>query len=167
MHCCNWNLRLLRHFTKSVAKSQRYTTPAVQTITENSSLKNIPEDKIDELESEIDFPPIQDLTRDARNRRKREEWHDKVKKLGTVEEKIFELNMPRYYGWKTVIIKEETIPYDPLSHTQYVTRTHVMNEPGLPDCYNNIVSPETLDSLVQAVKTPVEDALLFEYNFKR
>lgn len=175
MHCCKLNLRLLRHFTKPIARSQRYTTPAVQSTNENSSLEPIPinkveqleVNKVDQLELEIDFPPIEDLSILARKRREREKWHDKMKKLGTVEEKIFELNMPMYYGWKVYEIKEGIVPYDSLSHAQYVTRTHLVDKPGLPDCYNNIVSSETLEALVQKIKNPIQDALVFEYNFKR
>lgn len=171
MHCCKINLRVLRHFTKSIGRSQQYTTPAVQSVNENpvsNPVDVVTTDKVDRFELlDIDFPPVVDLSAPARRRREREEWHDKVRQLGTVEEKIFELNMPMYYGWKTYEIQEDSIPYDPLPHAQYITRTHVVNEQKLPDYYNNIISPEALDGLVQAIKGPVEDALLFEYNFKR
>ncbi|XP_077275480.1 mitochondrial ribosomal protein S30 isoform X2 [Temnothorax americanus] len=113
------------------------------------------------------YPPIEDLSWKAQRKRNRQAWYDKIKGLETVEEKQFEINMPRYYGWKSLILKEHVIPYNALAHAQYYTRTHVVQESGLPAFYNNIVSTEQLDRMVQAVKSDIEDNIIFEHCVRR
>lgn len=44
------------------------------------------------------YPAVEDLSRAAKRRRQKEEWHAKVTGLPTVEQKAVELNMPKYYG---------------------------------------------------------------------
>ncbi|KAL0128903.1 hypothetical protein PUN28_003932 [Cardiocondyla obscurior] len=100
-------------------------------------------------------------------KRKKEAWYDTIKNIGTVEEKQIKINMPRYYGWNSLIIKEHVIPYNSLSHAQHCTRTHIVNESGLPAYYNNIISNEELDSIVQAIKNDIENSIIFEYCFRR
>ena len=48
------------------------------------------------VESKAKYPPILDLSRLAKNERKRVEWEEEVKKLTTVEEKLIKINMPRF-----------------------------------------------------------------------
>lgn len=115
----------------------------------------------------VEYPTIEDLSYKVRRKRKRQVWHDKIKGLETVEEKLLELNMPRYYGWNSLILKEHSIPYDSLRYAQYITRTHVTKEPGLPVHYNNVITGEQLDSLVQAIKNSVEDDIVFEHCIRR
>ncbi|KZC06833.1 28S ribosomal protein S30, mitochondrial [Dufourea novaeangliae] len=71
--------------------------------------------------------------------------------------------MPRYYGWRCLHLTEESIPYNALHHAQYITRTHVMNEHKLPDFYDNLIISEQLDAIVQSLKKPIEDAIIFEH----
>ncbi|KAL7305627.1 hypothetical protein TKK_0002355 [Trichogramma kaykai] len=111
--------------------------------------------------------PVMEYTREARKRRARELWHEKVRKLDTVEEKIFELSMPRYYGWKTYQLGEELVMYDALPKTQYMTQTHIASEPGLPSHYDQILDAETIDATVRDIKDQVEESLVFEYNYRK
>ncbi|XP_012528781.1 28S ribosomal protein S30, mitochondrial [Monomorium pharaonis] len=133
-------------------KQKRYSTSAV------SEVKSEIKDAIEPV-----YSPIEDLSWKAKQKRNKQAWHDKIKGLETVEEKIFEINMPRYYGWKSLILKEHVIPYNTLSHTQYYTRTHIVKESGLPAYYNNVISTEQLDRMVQEIKNDVEDSIIFEY----
>jgi len=107
------------------------------------------------------YAPIQDLSRKGIRKKKLQILSNKIRNLETVEEKIFKINMPRYYGWKTLILNEDEIPYNSLTHAQHVTRTHIVKESGLPDYYNNIISNEELDNVIQQIKTNVEDNILF------
>ncbi|XP_025075488.1 uncharacterized protein LOC105432645 [Pogonomyrmex barbatus] len=117
---------------------------------------------------EIIYPPIEDLSNwKSKWKKTRQAWHDKIKNLETVEEKLFEINMPRYYGWKSLILNEHVVPYNSLSHVQYITRTHVVKESGLPTYYDNIISTEQLDNLVQVIKSDIENDIIFEYCIKR
>ncbi|KAJ8669585.1 hypothetical protein QAD02_000844 [Eretmocerus hayati] len=133
----------------------------------NSYLKAKKELKEELEEINSRFSNILDKSHAAVKSRLRKIWHQKVEKLDTVEEKIFELNMPRYYGWRSHILTEGVLPYDPLPFAQWVTRTHIADHNGLPDYYNNIMSSEQLDASVQQIKSQVEDALAFEFNHKQ
>ncbi|XP_014480417.1 PREDICTED: 28S ribosomal protein S30, mitochondrial [Dinoponera quadriceps] len=109
------------------------------------------------------YLPIEDLSYKARKRRKDDALCEKIKNLETVEEKLIQLNMPRYYGWKLLLLKEDKLPYNSLKYIQYITRTHIMKEPGLPATYNNVISTEQLDSIVEAVKNNIADDIAFEH----
>lgn len=146
--------RLLFNTVVKYGKQKRYSTSAVSEVSGENT-------------TELIYPPTEDLSWKAKWKRKRQEWHDKIKSLETVEEKLFEINMPRYYGWKSLILKEHFIPYDALSHAQYFTRTHIVKESGLPAYYNNIISTEQLDRMVQAIKSDIEDNIIFEYCIRR
>jgi len=107
------------------------------------------------------YPPIRDLSRKGIKNTKIQILCNKIRNLETVEEKIFKINMPRYYGWKTLILNEYKIPYNSLTHAQHITRTHIVKEFGLPDYYNNVISNEQLDDIIQKIKSNVEDNILF------
>lgn len=148
--------RLLFNTIIKCGKRKRYSTSAL------SKVKSEAEDAPKPI-----YPPIEDVSWRAKWKRDKQVWYDKIKSLETVEEKLFELNMPRYYGWKSLILKEHFIPFDALSHAQYYTRTHIVKESGLPEYYNNIVSNEQLDRIVQAIKSDIEDNIIFEYCIRR
>ncbi|XP_011867652.1 PREDICTED: 28S ribosomal protein S30, mitochondrial [Vollenhovia emeryi] len=148
--------RLVFNTVVKYGKQKRYSTSAVSEVRSKA-----------EESAEPMYPPIEDLSWKTKWRRKRASWHDKIKGLETVEEKLFEFNMPRYYGWTALMLNEHVIPYDALSHAQYCTRTHVVKESGLPAYYNNIISSEQLDRMVQAIKSDVEDNIIFEYCMRR
>lgn len=131
------------------------------------SISAISEVKDEAKDTEEVYPPIEDLSLKARSKRKKQAWHEKIKNIYTVEEKLFELNMPRFYGWKSLFLNEHTIPYNSLSHAQYITRTHVIKESGLPAYYNNVISTEQLDSIAQAIKSDIEDNIIFEHCIRR
>ncbi|XP_011694126.1 PREDICTED: 28S ribosomal protein S30, mitochondrial [Wasmannia auropunctata] len=152
----NIRQRLLINTVVKCGKQKRYSISAV------SEVKNETEVAVEPI-----YPPIQDISWKAEWKRKRQAWHDKIKGLETVEEKLFEINMPRYYGWKSLILQEHTIPYDSLSHAQYYTRTHIVKESGLPAYYNSVTSNEQLERMVQAIKSDIEDNIIFEYCIRR
>ncbi|KAF7392931.1 hypothetical protein HZH66_008764 [Vespula vulgaris] len=147
------HLRLLNN-TVSITRhsSKKYAT----VVSEESQITNAPV-----------YPPILDLSFKAKQKRKKEVWHDEIKKIKTVEEKIFKINMPRYYGWKSLILDEHVIPYNSLEHAQYITRTYIIKERGLPTFYNNVILDEELESIVNDNKSLIEDIIAFEYSSRK
>jgi small subunit ribosomal protein S30 len=111
------------------------------------------------------YPPILDTSYEARKRRMDEQWHEKVKALKTVEEKLFEINMPRYYGWKCIMLSEDSIPYNSLSFAQHVTRTHLGELKHLAP-YSTDLEEES-NKLLEHVKPWIEEALIFEFKYRR
>ncbi|KAI4482764.1 hypothetical protein M0804_008617 [Polistes exclamans] len=147
------HLRLLKN-TVSVLRhgSKKYST----TLSNESQIATAPV-----------YPPILDMSNKAVKKRKWAEWHDQIKKLRTVEEKLFKINMPRYYGWKSLFLDEHLIPYNSLDHAQYITRTYVIQERGLPDFYNNVMTDEELESILNNIKSTIEDIIAFEYSSRQ
>ncbi|KAK5650349.1 hypothetical protein RI129_001378 [Pyrocoelia pectoralis] len=83
----------------------------------------------DEYTNTPEYPKIFDTS--PRDVKKREAlaYYDTIKAVKTVEEKQIKLNMPKYYGFKCFMLHEDVIPYNNLSLTQYVTKTHlIINE---------------------------------------
>ncbi|XP_030381539.1 28S ribosomal protein S30, mitochondrial [Scaptodrosophila lebanonensis] len=70
-----------------------------------------------------EYPPIRDLNFKSRKRQEATDWHEEIRKVPTIEEKIIKLNMPRYYGYKVVDLTDTKIPYNALPLTQHYTRT--------------------------------------------
>lgn len=117
-------------------------------------------DENDEYTKEPQYPPIFDTGYKAVKERERLQWHEKVKCLKTVEEKLFAINMPRYYGFKSVMLNDHIFRYNSLPFFQYSTRTS-LSDKGLPDYYSSL--NERVEGLLGHVKSDVEDAVLFEY----
>ncbi|EFN77238.1 39S ribosomal protein S30, mitochondrial [Harpegnathos saltator] len=131
-------------------KQWKYSTSAVTEVKDTSNTESL-------------YLPIEDTSFKARKKKMRQTWYEEIKNLETVEEKLFKVNMPRYYGWKLILLEESKIPYNSLKYIQYITRTHVMKEPGLPIHYNNVISTEQLDNIVEAVKNNIADDIAFEH----
>ncbi|XP_076620964.1 mitochondrial ribosomal protein S30 [Colletes latitarsis] len=115
---------------------------------------------------EVIYPPILDLSRKAKRSRRKEVWHNKIKVLESVEEKLYGINMPRYYGWKSLELLEGRVPYNTLPQAQYITRTHVVEDYQLPNFYDDLITSEQLDIMIKDLKKPIEDALTFEYCYR-
>ena len=95
----------------------------------------------EEYTEQPDYPEIKP-PRNYENVRKEnmQKWQERIKMLSTVEEKLFEVNMPRYYGWKCVML----------------------NDDKLPSYYANL--EETAKNLVKEIKEEIEDGIVFEYD---
>lgn len=109
-----------------------------------------------------EYPPILDLSYDAKKKRAKEKYHEEYKQVGTVEEKLLKINLPRYYGWKAVILNETDIQYNALGMAQYVTRTDLKEVDRLPEFYKK--NDELVAKVVEKVKSEVEDILGYEYS---
>lgn len=111
-----------------------------------------------------EYPPILNLNRKSNKERKLGKWSEQIKQLNTVEEKQMKLNMPKYYGWKSIMLDDHLIPYDSMKFIQHCVRTHFKEVDQLPEFYNNV----NVDNLLTDVKSSIEDGIAIELEgFKR
>ncbi|KOB55859.1 28S ribosomal protein S30, mitochondrial, partial [Operophtera brumata] len=116
----------------------------------------------DEYTETPEYPPILDMSLEGRKKRERESLFTKIRELNTVEEKQIALNMPRYYGWKSVMLREDKIPYNALPLVQCYTRSHFIPSEKLPETYSEPGRLQFADDVVKEVKGQIEDAIAFE-----
>jgi small subunit ribosomal protein S30 len=105
------------------------------------------------------YPPIYDTSKKAKKEENVKLYHETVKNLNTVEEKLIKLNMPKYYGYKCIMLNDQKFPYNCLPLSQYSTRTN-FQEAKLEELYKG--NDEKCSALVQSVKNDIEETLVFE-----
>ncbi|XP_053695027.1 28S ribosomal protein S30, mitochondrial [Sabethes cyaneus] len=116
---------------------------------------------VGEYTNQPEYPPIQDLSFKEKKKREIANWHDKIKQLSTVEEKLFEINMPKFYGYKTHLITDQKFPYNVLPFAQYATRTHFI-EDTLPESYTKL--SEDSNKILETLRGELEDIIGFEHS---
>ncbi|XP_017034058.2 large ribosomal subunit protein mL65 [Drosophila kikkawai] len=115
------------------------------------------------------YPEIRDLTHKGRKQRSAADWHEEIRQVPTVEEKLIKINMPRYYGYKVVDFNDTKIPYNALPIAQHYTRTvlekttPVVKEEGA----KTEEKPVTEDDLFKAAREDVIEALEFAHDYSR
>jgi hypothetical protein len=103
-----------------------------------------------------EYPPIEERSIQINMLRRGKRWSEKIKKIETIEEKLIELNLPRYYGYKCLMLDEKVFPYNTLPFFKYVTNTDFAEEKShvpkteeeakkIEECLNNVRS-EVLDA---------------------
>lgn len=117
--------------------------------------------KEEEYTDQPNYPEILDVSATAVKARSLAAYHESLKDIKTVEEKIFKLNMPKYYGWKSVQLLEHSIPLQSLPFMQHTTRTHFIKANALPDFYLSYDSAASY--IAKQLKSEIEDAIMFEY----
>ncbi|XP_042879584.1 28S ribosomal protein S30, mitochondrial-like isoform X2 [Penaeus japonicus] len=105
-----------------------------------------------------EYPEILDENREARKRRKTEAWHQKITGLPTLEQKLMELNMPKYYGYWSCRLHDAKPTLQGTPFTRYATRTHVVE--GLPEGYHE---KEAAGALAKELKDSVEELILLNF----
>lgn len=119
----------------------------------------------DEYVEKPEYPPILDISPKAVERREMLEYHEKFKRLNTVEEKLFAINLPRYIGWKSLILKEGNLPYDILPFMQYITKTRFTETSVLP--LPSIVSSVQKEHFLNKIRGEVQEAVILEFYNRR
>lgn len=107
------------------------------------------------------YPQILDVSPPAINTRKIEEGAQKITKLPTVEEKLIELNAPKYYGWWACQLTDNIVPYNVLPFYQFATRSAVQE--GLPSIYSN--ADEAAAQYLPIVKDRLSELILQEFEY--
>lgn len=114
-------------------------------------------------ENRAQYPPIVDVQPEPTLLRQELNNHEKIRNLGTIEEKSIGINMPRYYGWQSLVVKEKILPYDFLPFAQTVTKTKIYEVDTLP----NRLSNDDCQQFIDRIKPQLENSLIFEYNRNR
>ncbi|XP_026845884.1 28S ribosomal protein S30, mitochondrial [Drosophila persimilis] len=117
-----------------------------------------------EYSCQPEYPPIRDLTHKALKRREANDWHEEIRKVPTVEEKIIKVNMPRYYGYKVVDFNDNKIPYNALPVTQHYTRT-VLKELPLLSADETETSEFSSVAFLKTARDDIIDALELAHDF--
>lgn len=91
---------------------------------------------------------------------------EKIQNLDTVEEKIIGLNMPRYYGFNGLSLRETNIRYNCLPMIQNLTNTHVISEPYLPQIYDFFTDDVVMHDIFPAIKNAIQESIIFEHIHK-
>lgn len=107
-----------------------------------------------------EYPPILEVSERARRERKFEEWKVQVQNVKTVEEKLMKINMPKYYGWESVMLNDKKIPYNALQFIQHCTRTHTIQQNELPEFYKHLKVYD--QRLFDEIKTQIEFVIRLE-----
>ena len=97
--------------------------------------------KVQEHTTEAMYPPLPP--------EHQEDFHsskDFMKNLQTVEEKMYQINRPKHFGWYSFMLEQDYLPFGGLDWLQFVTQTHVVA--GLPECQ---VGEETSTSATHAL----------------
>lgn len=111
-----------------------------------------------EYTEEPEYPPIKDNSFKARKNEEKLTWHEQIKNAKTIEEKMIKINMPRYYGYKTVMLSDEKLPYNCLPATQHYTRT-------LMDSVSKTASTAQVEAYVSLAEQELQDALEYAYDY--
>lgn len=103
-----------------------------------------------------EYPPILDLSQEAKKARELEAFAERMKKVPTIEEKLIELNMPRYYGFKNIALNDNNYPYNALPYIRYLTKTDFQELTQDPE------EEKKVDKFFDLVKSELYDAIEFE-----
>uniref|UniRef100_A0A2M4BJ43 Putative mitochondrial ribosomal protein s30 n=2 Tax=Anopheles marajoara TaxID=58244 RepID=A0A2M4BJ43_9DIPT len=146
---------LSHNFHRSFGRLQRYGHRAFST-------RPLPSQE-HEYTAQPEYPPIQELGFKAQKKRERESWHKRIERLSSVEEKLYEINMPKYYGYKASMLTDEKFPYNSKPFLQYATRTSFQE--GLPAFYNPL--KEEAAKLLESIRGDLEDTIGFELSLHK
>lgn len=115
-----------------------------------------------EYTSEPIYPEILDMSRPKVRERKKAQIHEQIQRVPTVEEKQIKINMPRYYGFKTYILRDDAVPYNSLPLAQHVTRTCVVVESEQMHSFYGQSDQDSVEADVAELKALVADAAHME-----
>lgn len=120
-----------------------------------------------EYTAEPEYPVIRDLSFKGRKQQTVSDWHDEIRRVATVEEKMIKVNMPRYYGYKVVDFNDTKMPYNALPLMQHYTRT-VLEQEQVPSPAEATTETndkkQNLDAIVKAAREDVIEALEYAHD---
>lgn len=113
------------------------------------------------------YPEILDLCKKEVARREKLAKHKRIEALKTVEEKLFALNLDKYYGWNSYILREGVYPLNFLPFVRHITRTNIKETDKKTFHKAQGLNFEECQELLSRVRPHIQDALLFEINEAR
>lgn len=134
--------------------------PRVGSFKQHYATQNAIEKKLSNAEK-VEYPPILDPSKKARIEREKIAWHEAVKNVKTVEEKLIKVNMPAYWGLRTTPLENDEYHYNCFPYFQHWTRTQY--EDGLPNSWFKH-SNEQIDNLVNKIREQIIEAIAFQYH---
>jgi small subunit ribosomal protein S30 len=114
-----------------------------------------PQNDNSEISERAEYPAIVDTSYKAKKTREVKKWHEKIKRIGSIEEKLIEINIPRYYGYKCMMLDEKVFPYNTLPFFQYVTKTEFEEFSPAPQT-------NEVDTFLNLIRSDIQDAFEFE-----
>jgi len=114
-----------------------------------------------EYTDEAIYPPIINLSRQSVKDRRIDGIAQHITSLPTVEEKLIELNAPKYYGWWSSQLQEAKIPYNALPFIQFATRSTI--EKKLPSLYSEL--DDAASKYCSNLKDKVQNVILQELEY--
>lgn len=115
-----------------------------------------------EYTAEPEYPIIRDLSYKSRKQHTASEWHEQIRQLPTVEEKMIKVNMPRYYGYKVVDLNDTKVPYNALPLTQHYTRTVLEELPAHQNKPDG--TKDSLEATLQMARADIIEALEYAHD---
>lgn len=106
----------------------------------------------------LEYPRIVDNSFPEKLKRKYMAEYDRLKRCPTIEEKIIELNMPRFYGHRCVMLGDKWYPYNALPFVKFATKTDFQELPAIQDP----AEAKKVDDFYNIIKSDLMDALEFE-----
>lgn len=106
-----------------------------------------------------EYPPIVDPCLIKRKERINLHYREKIKQIGTIEEKQLQINLPRYYGYKCLMLNDKIYPYNTLPFFQYATNTEFVEETTAPSSEEE---DKKIGNFLSLIKAEIQDALEFE-----
>ncbi|XP_054286399.1 uncharacterized protein LOC129002546 [Macrosteles quadrilineatus] len=110
--------------------------------------------------TDSNYPPILDPSPSEVYKRERDAKLDKMKRLGTVEEKLIGINMPRYYGWSSIVLQEGNYPFNFMPFVQHITRTDFQTTEIFP--FPQSHDESHVKNVIKIIRPQLQDALLME-----
>lgn len=111
------------------------------------------------------YPPILSHDKKSVYCRSRDQKLDKIKKLGTIEEKLIGINMPRFYGWNSLILNEGNFPFNILPFIQHITRTDVIEINSFP--FSSDFQKTEIESIINKIRPQLQEAIILEVLHKK
>jgi len=108
------------------------------------------------------YPPIPTFKNKAEKGTKKAK--DAVKDLNIVEEKMYQINRPKLYGWYSYVLDPDYIPADFLEFSQFSTWTTVVE--GLPKYFSDKDLEEQALQILKEVGPLIEKVLVNENEFR-
>lgn len=143
-------------FTKNLAPHLR---PGISILRRYCATQNAIVKSTDDT-VKVEYPPILDQSKKAVADREKISWHEQVKKCLTIEEKLIKVNMPAYWGLRTIPLINDEYHYNCFPYFQHWTRTQYEN--GLPSGWFKS-STEKVDGLVNSIREQIIEAISFQY----
>jgi len=118
---------------------------------------------INEYNENPKYPPISKFK--SKDEERTAKAKSMVQNLGTVEEKMYQINRPKYYGWYSYMIDPDYMPADVLDFAKFSTWTSVRE--GLPNYFQDQNLDEKSAKVINEIGQLIEQVILNETCYRQ